>query len=86
MFEATLAIPDISLIATCEASSFSFRVADSESGVMPEVFAAAAAWVSVSAAPFMAAKKRVLGRDTADTLESGRNRCGARKRCIDNLP
>ncbi len=52
-------VPEISLMSTCEASSFSFKVADMESGVMPEVLAAAAAWVSVSAAPFIVAKSRV---------------------------
>ena len=48
-------VPEMSLMSTCEASSFSFKVADMESGVMPEVLAAAAAWVSVSAAPLIAA-------------------------------
>ncbi len=48
-------------MSTCEASSFSFKVADMESGVMPEVLAAAAAWVSVSAAPLITAKSRVRG-------------------------
>lgn len=46
-------------MSTCEASSFSFKVADMEAGVMPEVLAAAAAWVSVSAAPFIVAKNCV---------------------------
>jgi len=46
-------------MSTCEASSFCFKVAEMESGVMPEVLAAAAAWVSVSAAPFIVAKSRV---------------------------
>ena len=49
-------IPDISLISTCDASSFSFNVADNESGVIPEVLAVAAAWESVSAAPDMLAR------------------------------
>lgn len=52
-------VPEISLMSTCEASSFSFKVAEIESGVIPEVLAAAAAWLSVSAAPFIAAKSRV---------------------------
>lgn len=49
-------VPDISLMSTCDASSFSFRVAERESGVTPEVLASAAAWVSVSAAPDILAK------------------------------
>jgi hypothetical protein len=41
--------PLISRISTYSAPSLDWRVAFNDAGVMPEVFAAAAAWVSVSA-------------------------------------
>ena len=40
----------MSSISTYFASSFSFRVLDRDSGVMPDSFATFEAWVSVSAA------------------------------------
>lgn len=43
-------VPEISLISTNSASSFSRNVSVSDSVVMPEVLATAAAWASVSAA------------------------------------
>lgn len=44
-------LPEMSLMSTWLASSFSFSVAVSDCAVMPEVLATAAASVSVSAAP-----------------------------------
>lgn len=64
-------VPEMSLTSTCDASSFSFRVAEMESGVMPEVLAAAAAWLSVSAVPLIAAKSRVGGCERAVKLRRG---------------
>jgi hypothetical protein len=40
----------MSTISTYSAESLDWRVASREAGVMPEAFAASAAWVSVSAA------------------------------------
>lgn len=48
---AMMYIPDMSLMSTWLASSFSLSVAVSDCAVMPEVLATAAASVSVSAAP-----------------------------------
>lgn len=50
-------LPLISTISTCEAPSLVSRVDFRVAGVMPEVFATAAAWVSVSAAMGMRARR-----------------------------
>ena len=46
----------MSSISTCSAPNFSFKVCSRDDTVTPEVLAALAAWVSVSAAPVLIAK------------------------------
>ena len=81
-------LPDISSIATCFASSFSVRVLESESVVMPVVFATAAAWVSVSAAEgaedMMFAYEYRVGDRWVDVLllVAGRSRREVMRRCM----
>ncbi len=53
-------VPDISSISTCCACIFSFRVVLRDWGVMPDLFATAAASVSVAAAPAAGAGPSML--------------------------
>ncbi len=75
-------LPDISLMSTCFASSFSVRVVLRVAGVTPEVFAASAAWVSVSAALILA-NRPIRGCWNCASLWTWRNLGGLMKRCID---